>query len=202
MKTFPIRVHQQAAVADPAEPIALTRREMLRGSGVLTGTLALGSPLAMLAPSTSWALELKHFSKTHGTILLQMAKVIFPHTKLPEAVYALLVKQIDTEAAKNPAMAKLVSDGIANLNRLSDGNFIKADAKRRVFVIEATQGQPLFNTIRSKGIVTLYDNSMAFAALGYPGSSWEKGGYIQRGFQDLKWLPEPSEEASPAPDQM
>jgi hypothetical protein len=34
---------------------------------------------------------------------------------------------------------------------------------------------------------------------GYPGSAWEKGGYITRGFQDLKWLPAPSKEASPPP---
>jgi hypothetical protein len=47
--------------------------------------------------------------------------------------------------------------------------------------------------------VSLYDNEMAFKALGYPGSSWEHGGYIARGFQDLKWLPDPPAEASPPP---
>ncbi len=48
-------------------------------------------------------------------------------------------------------------------------------------------------------VTSLYDKDMAFAVLGYPGSSWEKGGYITRGFQDLKWLPAPSKEASPPP---
>ena len=53
--------------------------------------------------------------------------------------------------------------------------------------------------VRGKCVTSLYDNEMAFAALGYPGSSWEKGGYIARGFQDLKWLPDPPAEASPPP---
>ena len=55
----------------------------------------------------------------------------------------------------------------------------------------------VFNAVRGKCITALYDNDMAFATFGYPGSSWEKGGYITRGFQDLKWLPTPSKEASP-----
>ena len=59
------------------------------------------------------------------------------------------------------------------------------------------EGQPFFNTVRGQCVTSLYDNDMAFAVLGYPGSAWEKGGYITRGFQDLKWLPAPSAEASP-----
>ena len=57
MTLFPIKVHEDASSQPSA--IALTRRNMLKGTGVLVGTLAAGSPLALLAPSTAWALELK-----------------------------------------------------------------------------------------------------------------------------------------------
>jgi len=53
--------------------------------------------------------------------------------------------------------------------------------------------------VRGQCMSSLYNNDMAFAAFGYPGSAWEKGGYITRGFQDLKWLPAPSKEDSPPP---
>jgi hypothetical protein len=53
--------------------------------------------------------------------------------------------------------------------------------------------------VRGQCVTSLYDNDMAYAVFGYPGSAWEKGGYITRGFQDLKWLPAPSKEASPPP---
>ncbi len=53
--------------------------------------------------------------------------------------------------------------------------------------------------MRGQCITSLYDNDMAYVTFGYPGSAWEKGGYITRGFQDLKWLPAPSAAASPKP---
>jgi len=53
--------------------------------------------------------------------------------------------------------------------------------------------------VRGQCITSLYDNDMAYKVFGYPGASFDKGGYITRGFQDLKWLPAPSAEASPAP---
>ena len=59
------------------------------------------------------------------------------------------------------------------------------------------QGQPFFNAVRGKCITALYDNDIAFVTFGYPGASWDKGGYITRGFQDLKWLPNPPAAASP-----
>ena len=34
----------------------------------------------------------------------------------------------------------------------------------------------------------LYDNKTLFPLFGYEGSSWEKGGYVNRGFDDIDWL--------------
>lgn len=197
MKSFPIKVHHDQSPAQPEA--ALTRRHLLKGSGVLMGTLAVGSPLALLAPSTAWALELKSLSKAQGETLLRMGQVLFPHSKLPDAVYALLAKDLDADAAKDAGTAKLLADGIAALNHVAGGSFLKANAARRLQAVKALEGQAFFNTVRGKCVVSLYDNEMAYAALGYPGSSWEKGGYILRGFQDLKWLPNPPASASPAP---
>jgi len=39
--------------------------------------------------------------------------------------------------------------------------------------------------------VTLYDDPEVWAVLGYEGPSLDKGGYINRGFNDLDGLPEP-----------
>jgi hypothetical protein len=197
VKSFPISV--QSDIVQETPKVFLTRRHLLKGSGVLMGTLAVGSPLALLAPSTAWAVELKKLTKVQGETLIRMGQVLFPHTKLPEAVYALLAKDLDADAAGNADTAKLITDGINALNHLCDGNFLKANASRRLQAVKAMEGQPFFNTVRGKGVVSLYDNEMAYAAFGYPGSSWEKGGYITRGFQDLKWLPNPPKHASPSP---
>ncbi|WP_137923770.1 twin-arginine translocation signal domain-containing protein [Cupriavidus sp. 2SB] len=183
----------------PKNGLSLTRRNLLKGTGVLIGTLTVGSPLALMAPSTVWALELKALSKAEGDALLQMGRVLFPHDKLPDAVYALLAKDLDQAAAADAQVAKQLRDGIAALNQQAGGNFIKADANLRLAAVKALEDQPFFSTVRGKCVTSLYDNEMAFSAFGYPGSAWEKGGYIMRGFQDLKWLPEPPAKASPAP---
>ena len=177
----------------PKLNLPLARREFLKGSGILMGTIATGSVLATLAPSPVWAVELKTLSKDEGQTLMAMGRTLYPHKKLPDAVYALLAKDLDGKA--DPALRA----GIKALDEAAGGSFVKANPAKRLQVVKAIEGTPFFNTVRGQCVTSLYDNDMAYAVFGYPGSSWEKGGYITRGFQDLKWLPAPSKEASPPP---
>ncbi len=179
----------------PQQNIALTRRDFLKGSGVLMGVLAAGSTVALLAPSPVWAVELKALSQAEGTSLMKLGRVLYPHAKLPDAVYALLAKDLDAAAAKTGELKA----GIAALDKACDGDFANASAGKKEAAVKAIEGTPFFNTVRGQCITSLYDNDMAYAAFGYPGVSWDKGGYLMRGFQDLKWLPEPSAADSPAP---
>jgi hypothetical protein len=199
MRFIPISQDRANGQSAPETASTLTRRHLLKGTGVLMGTLAAGSTLALLAPSTVWALELKQLSQAEGETLLQMGRVLFPHAKLPDAVYALLSKDLDAAAAADASTAKLLRQGIGRLDHLAGGSFLKASAQRRLEAVQSMEGQDFFNTVRGKCVTSLYDNEMAYATFGYEGSAWEKGGYIVRGFQDLKWLPEPPAEASPPP---
>ncbi|MBC7621611.1 MAG: twin-arginine translocation signal domain-containing protein [Candidatus Saccharibacteria bacterium] len=179
--------------------LPMARREFLKGSGVLFGSLAVGSMLAGLAPSNAWALELKKLSTAEGETLMAMGRVLYPHQKLPDAVYALLVKDLDAKATGDAASAQQLQDGVAWLNKSAGGNFAKTSAARKEEIVRGMEGTAFFGTVRGQCVTSLYDNDMAYAVFGYPGSAWEKGGYITRGFQDLKWLPAPSKEASPPP---
>jgi len=177
----------------PRLNLPLARRDFLKGSGILMGSIATGSVLAALAPSPVWAVELKTLSAAEGQTLMAMGRVLYPHKKLPDAVYALLAKDLDGKADG------ALRDGIRALDQAAGGSFVKASAAQKLQLVKAIEGTPFFNTVRGQCITSLYDNDMAFAVFGYPGASWEKGGYITRGFQDLKWLPAPSADASPKP---
>ena len=203
MRVIPIAAPMRAA-ADTASckeddgrvpklDLPLARREFLKGSGILIGTLATGSVLAALAPSPVWAVELKRLSKTEGETLMAMGRVLYPHKKLPNAVYALLAKDLDGKADD------ALHAGIKSLDEAAGGSFIKASAAKKLNVVKAIEGTPFFNNVRGQCVTSLYDNDMAYAVFGYPGSAWEKGGYITRGFQDLKWLAAPTKDASPPP---
>ena len=206
MKVIPI-IPQAAAADDscaegtgevPKLDLPLTRRSLLRGSGLLLGTLAAGGVLTALAPSRAWAVELKTLTSAEGATLMTMGRVLFPHDKLPDAVYALLAKDLDAGATSDSKTTALLRDGIVSLDKAAGGSFAKAPGAKQLAAVKSMEATPFFAAVRGKCVTSLYDNDMAFTALGYPGSSWEKGGYITRGFQDLKWLPEPSKDASPA----
>jgi hypothetical protein len=139
----------------PKLNLPLTRRDMLRGSGVLMGTIAIGSPLAALAPSTVWAVELKTLSKAEGQTLMQMGRVLYPHERLPDAVYALLAKDLDADAAKSADTAKLLREGVAALDKAAGGNFVKAKPAQKASAVKSLEGQPFFGAVRGKCITRL-----------------------------------------------
>jgi hypothetical protein len=47
---------------------------------------------------------------------------------------------------------------------------------------------PFFNKVRSDLIVSFYNQPDIWHRFGYEGSSFEYGGYLHRGFDDINWL--------------
>ena len=203
MKVIPILgTTPDAGVCSEPGPVRksdlpLTRREFLRGSGILTGTIAASSVLASLAPSRTWAVELKTLTQPEGEALMKMGRVLYPSAKLQDAVYALLAKDLDADAAKSADTLNMLREGIASLDKAAGGSFASASAAKQLEVVKSMEGTPFFGAVRGKCITSLYDNDMAYATFGYEGASFDKGGYIMRGFQDVKWLPNPPQAASP-----
>ncbi len=50
------------------------------------------------------------------------------------------------------------------------------------------QNGPFFQKVRSSLITGLYNNKELWPFFGYEGESASKGGYINRGFNDLDWV--------------
>jgi hypothetical protein len=177
-----------------------SRREFLKGSGILVGTLwASSTALITLAPSRVWALELKVLDERTGIVLLVFTRQIFPHAKLDDAVYALVVKDLDAEAAGSADVKNLLTEGAARLDKAAGGDFTAAAKDKQSEITASLAKTPFFEKVRGKAVASLYNNELAFAHFGYEGNAFQKGGgYLQRGFNDLKWLPAPSVKASPA----
>jgi hypothetical protein len=158
-----------------------------------------GTTLSALAPSNVWAVELKTLNTAKGQTLMAMGRTLYPHKNLPDAVYALLAKDLDSKATDSQEIKRGLLEGIEKLNKDAGGNFAKVSASKKLEIVKAMEGTPFFDLVRGQCVTSLYNNDMTFAVFGYPGAIWEKGGYINRGFQDLKWLPAPDAESSPAP---
>jgi hypothetical protein len=172
------------------------RRSFVRGVGVLTGVIALGSPLVALLPSRCWAVELRVLSSAQAAALLAMIRTIAPHDTLDDAAYALVVNAIDGEAAGSTAARTDLAAGIASLG---DGFALMPEAARAQH-LKAIETGAFFQSVRIKTLTVLYSNPIAWAHFGYEGESFSKGGYVLRGFNDLKWLPDvPLTDSGPMP---
>jgi len=172
------------------------RRDFLGASGVLTGLIAAGSPLALLAPSRAWAIDLKVLSSAEGATLMAVARTIAPHDKLDDAAYALVIRSLDHDAAKDAQLLGMLRDGIRQLGAA----FTSAAEAVRVQSLKAVETTPFFQTLRVKTLGTLYATPIAYAYFGYEGEAFSKGGYLLRGFNDLHWLPDvPLVDSGPVP---
>jgi hypothetical protein len=176
----------------------LTRRDVLKGSGILIGMLSgASSALLAVAPSRTWAVELSVLSEAQGHALMRFARQLYPHDSLDDAAYALVAKGLDAAAKSDPATMKLIVGGLQNLDAAAGGSFLRASPRQQLAAVKAIEGTPFFEKVRGTTVGTLYNNPIAFLHFGYEGSAWEKGGYINRGFDDIKWLPDPPAAASP-----
>jgi hypothetical protein len=175
---------------------ATDRREFLKISGVLTGVLAVGSPLALLAPSRTWALDLGALTSEQGATLLSAARTIAPHDKLEDVAYAAVVKSADVDASKDPGFRKSLVEGIKSLG----GGFASEPEADRVAALRKIESTAFFQQLRVRTINVLYSTPSAHALLGYEGEAFSKGGYLTRGFNDLRWLPDvPMADSGPLP---
>jgi hypothetical protein len=180
-----------------AEPTTtIPRRRFLETTGLLTGVLVAGSPLALIAPTRAWAIDLKALTTAEGKALMMVARTIAPHDKLEDAAYAVVVQSIDADAAQDAATLAMLRAGI---HQLGPG-FATALEPERVHRLKAIETSPFFQTMRGKTLGTLYATPMAYAYFGYQGEAFSKGGYLYRGFNDLRWLPQvPLDDSGPVP---
>jgi hypothetical protein len=167
--------------------VTLGRRQFVHGvTGVLTGVLGALHPLAALLPSRAWAVELHTVSTPESATLLAMIHTIAPHDGLDEAAYALVVGALDADAAGSTESRGQLVAGLAGLG----ADFAQATEPVRVQKLQAIESSPFFQSVRLKTLLVLYNNPIAWTHFGYEGEAFSKGGYLQRGFNDLKWLPE------------
>jgi hypothetical protein len=133
-----------------------------------------------------------------GGKLLQVIRRIFPHDTMEDAVYAFSVKALDEKASQDPGVADTLKQGIADLDTRAAGDWTKLPEAKQLEILKDVQTTPFFALVRGTSVNSLYSNELAYKHFGYEGASYPQGGYIHRGFNDLKWLPNPPADASPA----
>jgi hypothetical protein len=100
------------------------------------------------------------------------------------------MKEYDEKAAANPQVKAEIEAFVAALDGAAgEGGYVgRAWEADRVALLRNQSADPMFETIRSGLIVSLYNQKEIWPIFGYEGESFSKGGYIHRGFDDITWL--------------
>lgn len=126
-------------------------------------------------------------TERQAKLLLRLIQVAYPHPDFPDDPYERTAKAVQ-EASLTDAT---LPDGLDDLERRADGDFLALDDAAATAVIAEVADSPFFRSIHATFVVAFYDDHEVWDLLGYEGSSFEKGGYLERGFDDLDWLPSP-----------
>jgi hypothetical protein len=168
----------------------LSRRDFLRNTGVAASVAAAGGGIAF-GPDYAWAMSTTSIDDHAARTLLVMARQLFPHDRLGDQYYAAVVEAIDKAAAGDPELRQLLTDGVAQLDASRGMPWIELSEGGREAVLKSIEGTPFFAAMRTQTINNLYGNPLVYRFFGFEGSSVEYGGYIERGFDDIGWLPSP-----------
>lgn len=176
--------------ARPSAFTAPNRRQLLGSTAMIALTAGL-----LTTPFSRHAVAAASFSAEQKMTMLKIARDVYPHdTLLDNGPYQAVVDAILGEADKDEKVAKMVTDGLADIDKRAQATYktnfaaIK-EPERREGLLRTIELTDFFQKIRGGLLFGLYNNKALYPKFGYDGSSWEKGGFAKDpSFGKVDWL--------------
>lgn len=169
-----------------------SRRFILKAAATSLPAVAVANA-AGLSITEAWA-EGGALQPSTMKTLVKVARDIYPHDALGDVYYITAIKPWNDKAGADPAVKSMLEEGVKRLDQ--DANDRHKVAYNdvgweidRVALLQGIEHTEFFKKLRSDLVVSLYNQHELWPKFGYEGSSAEKGGYINRGFNDIDWLP-------------
>ncbi|WP_370159489.1 Twin-arginine translocation pathway signal [Limimaricola soesokkakensis] len=170
-----------------AGPRGLTRRQLLARATAAGASFVVGAGY-VAATDAAWATEMNAMKPDSFATLVQLARDIYPHDRIPDENYVVAVKGYDT-----PQEVDATEAGIEMLNAAARGrgygSYLDIGWERdRVDLLRSIEDSDFFQKIRGGLVTGLYNQKAVWPIFGYEGESFSQGGYLYRGFDDIAWL--------------
>ncbi len=170
-----------------------SRRGFLAGSATTVAAVAASHGDVFAEVEGTGDAKTAELSPEQVRTLVRFARDLFPHDRLDDSYYHRAVAATLAEASKDPSTFRIVSAGVAQLDRLALAAANKpyadvAEENKRIAIIKQIENQPFFNKVYGDAVVGLYNNPDVWPKFGYEGPSSAEGGYLRRGFDDINWL--------------
>lgn len=121
--------------------------------------------------------------------LTRLLRVAYPHPTFPDGPYERTAAAVMAAAEGDEGDQRSLLLGLRGLDGAAGGDFLSVDDEAAEALLRNVGDDAFFVRIRSTAVVALYDDAEVWQLLGYEGSSFDQGGYVSRGFDDLDWLP-------------
>ena len=160
----------------------------------------LAGAIATSVYASIWSIDSAKAKITAGSkkedkeLLMKMVRTLYPHDRFPDGPYIRTTEDVINKGNSSPENAVMLQEGI---DQLKSANFSKLNFQESTDYLTSMGRTAFFEHVRGTTTVTLYNDKETWELLGYEGYSYDKGGYINRGFNDLNWLPEPRIEEHP-----
>ena len=173
------------------------RRAHLEGQmsgegGIRTGDAAVATDKEPYEAAGEGGLgDLKALDRETATVLVSVSRAMYPHDRIPDLHYERVVASLDEKAAEDAKMKTLLTDGIKSLSTLTGhwpGEFGSLEEAEQVAALKRIERGPFFKAVAAEIVVGLYSQPDIWPYFGYEGPSNGKGGYLNRGFDDIDWL--------------
>lgn len=171
------------------ENAGVSRRNFLK-MGTMTAAAAVAVTVTGGALGTNaWAMSISNLDQHTADTLVVLSRILYPHDNLGDMYYAASIEALDGKTEADPALKKQLVDGVKKLDAIFSVPFLELSEGNQLKAVEAIQGAPMFSTVRGHTVVGLYNNPLVWRHFGYEGPSFPLGGYTDRGFNDINWLP-------------
>jgi hypothetical protein len=136
--------------------------------------------------------------------LVRLLRAAYPHPRFPDGPYErtadAAIGQVDDALWPRLTLTQGLAALDARAATMGGSTFADLDDDTALALLRDIADAAFFTFIRSVAVVTLYDDPEVHQLLGYGGPSFEQGGYLHRGFDDLDWLPTPRVEEYDGPE--
>ncbi|MDB6176328.1 hypothetical protein PAF17_02290 [Paracoccus sp. Z330] len=128
--------------------------------------------------------------------LLQMIQDIYPHPDLLDpSHYQSIADSIISDSEGDSQVGSDLRNGLLRIDEQAQRLFGRPytaveDPDAREGVLRAFQHDAFFQSVRWTAYFAIYNNVEIWPLFGYQGSSVEEGGYLDRGFSDITFVPQ------------
>jgi hypothetical protein len=168
----------------------LTRRRFVVAVIALSGAAGAALDPGLFRLSRAWAESPGELGEAVLAAMVRLARLLYPHEALADAVYADVLDRALSDPAADPAFGAELDAAYAALAERSGGAWRELDAAAQVDLMRNIETEAWFTAIQNRVRAGIYNAPAFWKHIGYPGPSKDFGGYLHKGAGEIDWLPE------------